>query len=130
MFFPLCILYTWNLNHVDLVTAKTTIRLWHELHVVQKKEHDFQSLISPHKDGFYVAAVRHDEIRSIALCKREDLTTIYVNMIAYPPDHLNGPVELLKLLRRNNIVISKKVKNIQPRWYYESMYYTDSHINI
>tara|TARA_B100001989_G_C24541977_1_gene468168 strand:+ start:1021 stop:1410 length:390 start_codon:yes stop_codon:yes gene_type:complete len=123
MFLSLYFLYSWNLNYIDLVTAKTTIRLWHELHVVQKKEHDFQSLISPQKDGFYVAAVRHDEIRSIALCKRNDLSTIYVKMIAHPPDQLNGPVELLSLLRKNNLVLSKEIKNFQPRWYYENMYY-------
>ena len=121
-------LYAWNLNHLDLVTAKTTIRLWHELHVVQKKEHDFQSLISPQKEGFYIAAVRHDEIRSIAHCKRKDLTSIYVNVIAHPPDHLNAPVELLTLLRKNNIFVNKEIKNIQPRWYCESMYYTDFYI--
>jgi len=124
MLLPVLFLYTWNLKHIDLVTAKTTIRLWHELHVVQKKEHDFsQSLASPHKKGFYIAAVCHDEIRSIALCERNDLTSVHAKIIAHPPDHFNAPVELLTLLREHNIVLSEEIQSTQPRWYYENMFY-------
>ena len=123
MFLYFYLLYTWNLKYVDIVTARTTVRLWHELHVAQKKDHDFQSLLSPNKDGFFIAAVRHDEIRSIAFCKRENLTSVYVNVIAHPPDHLNSPVELLILLRNNKIELSKEVRIIQPRWYYENMFH-------
>ena len=113
----------WNLNNIDLVTAKTTVRLWHELHVSQKKEHDFQELVSPHKDGIYFAAIRHDEIKSIAFCKRVNLTSLHVTMIAHPPEHLNAPVHLLKLLRDNKIDSSNNLRVSQPKWYYENMFH-------
>ena len=46
-----------------------------------------------------------------------------MNVIAHPPDHLNSPVELLILLRNNKIELSKEVRIIQPRWYYENMFH-------
>lgn len=123
MFLFVYFISAWSLKHIDLVTAKTTVRLWHELHVSQKKEHDFQALVSPHNDGIYFAAIRHDEIKSIAFCKRADLTSLQVTMIAHPPEHLNAPVHLLTLLRDNKIVSSNNLRVSQPKWYYESMFH-------
>ena len=60
----------WTLHHIDFVSAKTTIRIWHELHVAKKIPHDFQDMIHPSPNSLFMGVVKNDEIRAIAQCRR------------------------------------------------------------
>ena len=67
LFFYFTSLPTYIIQNIDTVTAKTTIRLWHEIHVCKKITHDFTNLLSTEVNGYYIAAVRYNEIRAIAI---------------------------------------------------------------
>jgi hypothetical protein len=111
----------YDLVQIDRLTAKTTIRLWHELHVEKKVAHDFLDLLAPCNDHMYFAAVRYDEIRGIARCvfKNEILT---VQKFAYPPEEHYAIHSLLLLLNDDSVAVDWKVLQSQPRWYYEKLF--------
>lgn len=116
---PLVGALAWNLRRVDPLTARTTLRLWHELHVAKSITHDFEDLLAPRGDEFYMAAVRHDEIRALAQCLGED--AVRVRALAHPPEQLEGPRVLLDLLRDSNATLEWASLKKQPRWYYEEV---------
>lgn len=100
----LCVGFSHNyyqLKKINTVTAKTTIRLWHELHVEKKVTHDFLPLLAPRKDHLYFAAVRYDEIRAIAQCKKKK-NNILVQKIAYPPAQ-NDAIHYLLIMLNEQI---------------------------
>lgn len=114
---------SWTLKHLDTPSAKTTIRLWNEIYVLKKVPHDFVHMISPENKGFYIGAVKHEEIRAIALCTRNNLSSVSMDSIAFAPEQLDAARELMKMLRDINTYSDlKKMKN-QPRWYCEDLYY-------
>lgn len=118
---------SWHIKHVDIITAKTTIRLWHELHYIQKKPHDFEILISPEKkpSHLYFAAVKYDEIRALALCERNKQNDLYLSLIAYPPEYHDSPVALISMIKDLNISIDFKKFRSQTRLYYEALLLTE-----
>lgn len=121
-----CIQYvaSWQLKHIDIITAKTTIRLWHELHCSKKESHDFAQLISPEKkqSQFYIASINHDEIRAIGLCERENLYDVYLTGIAYPPDNLDSSTKLIRMMNDNTNTSINYVKlKTQTRLYCEAL---------
>lgn len=122
LLYPLLVA-SWSLQFLDRTCAKTTIRLWHELHVEKKIPHDFVSMVSPEQKGFYLGAVKHEEIRAIALCERTGLCTIHIESIANAPQQHDAPHELMKMLRTMNTYSNLKKLRSQPRWYYEDLFY-------
>ena len=74
---------------IDRTTAYTTLRLWHRLHELEGRTHDFGHLLAPDTDDRYqyVAAVYHKEyIRAIARCRREGLYRFRFDALASAPD--------------------------------------------
>ena len=59
---------SYTLKRLPPYVAKTTIRLWNELHAAKLISHDFSNLLAPTVPGFYVGILRHDEIKAIANC--------------------------------------------------------------
>lgn len=112
----------WTLHHIDTTCAKTTIRLWHELHVAKKIAHDFQDMVHPLPNSLYLGVVRNDEIRAIAQCRRRHLNSISVSKIAHAPEQLDAVVMLLNLLNERNTLPDWQTMRRQPRWYYEELY--------
>lgn len=54
---------------VEALTARTTLRLWHDLYVARATAHDFEHLFTPVQDGqHFVAAVLNDEVCALARC--------------------------------------------------------------
>jgi hypothetical protein len=116
-----------SLVHLDKISTRTTIRLWHELYVEKKMAHDFQDLLRPNtlNDNFFVGAVIHDEIRAIAKCKRDDMTSNSIEKIAYAPEYdAIGDVFIQELVK-NKYQIMKSMPKEQPRWYIAHMYYKE-----
>ena len=94
----LCV--AWSLAPVDRVAATTTVRLWHELHARATQAHDFAHMLAPPAaDATFVAAVRREELRALALLQRcdEDGATL-LQGVACHPDHPLAASQLVGLL--------------------------------
>ena len=114
--------FAYTLYKIDKITAKTTIRLWHELHVAQNIAHDFSNLLAPvGEHDIYVAIINLDEIRGIAKC--EECNCIFeITQIAHPPDDFFAVSKLFSMIENVNL---EKISN-QKRWYYEALYSSNS----
>jgi len=121
----------WVLRPVSFITAKTTVRLWQELHVATRTAHSFSELLAPtQKTGdFFLGAVNHQEIRALVLCHRESISSVSLVKVANPPDHLNSPIQLLRLLQDTHVNIDYNLLKSQPIWYFEALYmYTEREV--
>lgn len=116
-----------RIQRIDKVTATTTIRLWHELHVSKFAAHDFVDLIAPDtaSDIFYMGAIRHNEIRAISKCKKER-NCWKISKIAHAPDQVDASIELLRILHAKNYKIDWQTIKFQPRCFYESLFIKES----
>ena len=114
----------YKIQNIDIVTAKTTIRLWHEIHVCKKTSHDFLSLVSPEVNGYYVAAVKYNEIRAIANCKHIEEHT-YLRNIAHAPDQPDAAVALIESLNQIKVRPYWHTLKNQKIWYFEELYNLD-----
>jgi hypothetical protein len=86
---------------VDCAAGKTLIRCWHRLHVDQLKTHDFIPLIAPHVDDelrTFHAAVRHDEIKALAVLKKDRFVGV-----AYDVDGMPAACALVSALAQENV---------------------------
>tara|TARA_A100001015_G_C14775487_1_gene627042 strand:+ start:42 stop:422 length:381 start_codon:yes stop_codon:yes gene_type:complete len=117
----LCLNY--SVKIIEPYSAKTTIRLWHELHREKKLSHDFSEMISPCIDYTYFALIRCNEIRSISECERNTLGIIHIKCMAHAPNSSHESALLLKDLFGKNIKIKK---NCQIKWQLENMYLENS----
>jgi len=111
----------WTLRHIDNVCAKTTIRMWHELHVAKKIPHDFQDMIYPSQNSLFMGVVKNKEIRAIAQCRRIK-NSMNVSKIAHAPEQLDAGVMLLNLLNERNTLPEWQIIKKQHFWYYEELY--------
>ena len=115
----------WKVLHIEHYCAKTTVRLWHELHVARLLAHDFQSMIHP-TNGFFMGFVENDEIQAIAQCNIEGIYRMKVDAIAHAPNQIHSAVKFVNILSTTNIAVNYKHIRMQPRIYCESLY----HLNI
>lgn len=123
----------WQLQHIDNTCAKTTIRLWHELHTVKCIPHDFCNMIAPQACamGMYIGVVRHDEIRAIASCEHvveesavgRGSQRVRINAIAHAPQQPDAAIALLKLLCDRGAETDMDALRAQPRWYCELLFH-------
>lgn len=125
----------WHLAPLDATSAKTTVRLWHQLYKARRQAHDFTPLLSPQTRDAYLAAVRYDEIRAIAACSvpddpppdsaddnDDDHPLLRLECVAAHPDHPNAVAELVHLLHEDGHVRwdASTVRG-QPRVYLEML---------
>lgn len=121
LFLP--IVTCWNLQIVEPSVAKTVIRLWAEVHRLEKQAHDFMDMTAPNDYDMYFASVRHDEIRAIAGCIKDPNSKLCIRKIAYAFDSHDAPIHLLRLLNEADIhVHTKDFRTSQPSLYFESMF--------
>lgn len=115
---------SWLLTPLDTCTARTTIRLWHELHVARKVPHDFMDLLAPQRvtSGMFWGAVRCDDIRAIAYCSRCENNIPRIVRVAHAPDQPDASVALLHLLNRERIEPDWDALRTQPRWFCEEIF--------
>ncbi len=121
-----CVLFAcaWEMHHVNGLCAKTTIRLWHELHVAQNIPHDFTQVLSPRQRDCYIAISRHEDIRAIAICNRPGPSDLRIATIAHHPYAQDAVAALIKLLLANETSTDWKDIRAQPRWFFETLYIT------
>lgn len=112
----------WQLALIDNISAKTTIRLWHELHCVKRIPHDFQNMIAPtiRDNEFYMSMIKYNEIRAIAQCEMKD-DTILLCAIAHPPEYLDGALTLLHNTHDLPIGIKWEDLRFQTKWFCEAL---------
>lgn len=114
----------YKIQTIDTVTTKTTIRLWHEIHVCKKTSHDFTSLLSPEVNGYYIAAIKYNEIRAIANCKIVDEQT-FLRSIAHAPAQPDAGIALLKRLKEIKVEPYWNTLKNQKIWYLEELFTLD-----
>lgn len=128
-----------TLAQIDTVTARTTLRLWHELYVEKKLAHDFQDVFDP-GDGdecFYVAGIVGDEIRAIAQCQlaadrddvslvslAESLPLLSMRRVAHSPHGAPLGDAFVKRVAEGRVAIDDTLRSKQPRWYVAYSFYT------
>lgn len=118
---PMCA--CWSLQMVEPSVAKTIIRLWAEVHRLEKQAHDFMDMTAPNDYDMYFASVRHREIRAIAGCVKDPKSNLCIRKIAYAFDSHDAPIHLLRLLNEADIhVHTKDFRTSQPSLYFESMF--------
>ena len=111
----------WSMRYIDRVTAVTTIRLWHELHVAKHIPHDFISLLKPEQEAMYVGIIRHDEIRALAMCKQCGFGIMEVYNIAYAPYEHAASCALIHMTHKLNMTVNDDMLYSQPRLFFESI---------
>lgn len=119
-------LYThnnWQIRHIDSCTATTTLRLWHELHVAKSISHDFCDMLAPPGEGFYIAAIRHNEIRAVSKCLRDSIHLVTFDRIAHAPNQPDAASALIHLMHESRICFDWTQLDKQPRWYFEHLYH-------
>ena len=112
----------WKFYTIGGVTARTTLSLWHQLYVEKKIAHDFSDILSLSNEYTYIAASRHDEIRSIGCCIRPKLSSLSLISIAHAPYHTEAGTVLIMFATDNNILIEWKYIKSQPRWFLEGIF--------
>ena len=116
-----------NVKHIDYVTARTTMRLWHDIHVERQIEHDFQDMFDPRqarrKGSFFVAAVGNDEIKAIVQCTRRGVSHLAMRRIAHAIDHEGAAEALVKMMIHERITVDETIRTQQPRWFLAYNYY-------
>lgn len=140
MMFPLPILalvVPLTVRGLDSVTSRTAIRLWHDIHLERKTPHDFQMLLQPslYRHNTYVGGVVNGEVRTIAICERNDSSgKLQLCGIACAPAHDIVGDALVELLARRQcghatehraITIDPKFRELQPRWFIAFSYYAN-----
>lgn len=109
---------SWNLHTLDPCSAKTIVRLWHDLHEVHQREHNFMDMTSPKSYDAYFAIVRHEEIKAIAACKRS--SKLQIHRVAYRHDSVDASIYLMSHLKAANICsCTDSFKKTQSKLYLE-----------
>lgn len=113
-----------TISRINFVTARTTLRLWHDLHVEKKIAHDFDDIFDPNhcKKSVFVAAIMNDEIKAIVQCNRNDDSDILMRRMAHAPHHEVAGDALIQLLV-NHISIEYAMSKTQPRWFLAYNFY-------
>lgn len=116
-------LTAWSLSTLDATTARTTIRLWHELYTARGIPHDFVSLIAPDTNSKFVGAVRYNEICAIAVCDppRDDVAPALVRGVARHPDQPHAIHHLVEL-SLETACCWKSVRDSHPRVHLEVLW--------
>jgi hypothetical protein len=117
----------YKIQFLDKISARTTVRLWHDLYVEKKKSHDFLDLLRPQKEQvLYIGAIRLDEIKAIASCRRQNLTQLQLIHIAHAPEEEEAAILLMKQLCKSRDFVDFKSIRKQTRWFYEALYLNES----
>lgn len=114
---------------IDQITARTTIRLWHELHVERKIAHDFQDIChpipspTPDQKLVYLGAIVNFEIKAIVQCTGDASDTICVRRVAHAPHHEVVADCLVRNVANENTMLDSTMKTHQARWFIAYNFY-------
>ena len=110
-----------RLVHMDAMEARTTARLWHELHVARGQAHDFAPALAPAPRATYVALAAGGVVRALAACDRPARTPC-VAVVAHHPDHAPAAAALVRRLAADGVPPAWDQLRRQPRLYLEGLY--------
>ena len=108
------------MKKVECTAAKSLVRCWHRAHVAELRAHDFIPLIAPHVDDEvrrYRGAVRHDELKAIAVLQDDRLVGV-----AYDVDGLPSACALVAALAQEQI----DMRGASDRWLCEAAFVRNS----
>lgn len=106
----------WSNHFLNGMTARTTLRLWHELYTSRGTTHDFTHLLAPNVGSCFVAAERHHIIHAIVVCDRTPFNDLRVLGVAFHPNHVYSKDQFDRL--RN--LKWEDLRSKQPRIYLEN----------
>lgn len=110
-----------EVRHIEGVCARSLIRAWHKLHVERLVTHDFTDLLAPRHatNDKYYAAIRHDDVRAIAIttCEKKEFKVVGV---AHAPDEVETACTLISELVVKEMVTL--VEKLPARWRYEAAF--------
>lgn len=116
------------LLHVDFITARTTLKLWHELYTLHDVEHDFPKIFEPVNGDLFFAFALQDEIRAIARCAASE-GGVRVKMIAHPPQDEDSAETLMSCLAREMVSSDETLQHTQPKWYIAHKFFSSEPTN-
>ena len=116
-----CIFYivaaSWQVSRMNAITARTTVRLWHELYVARGKVHEFSPLLSPALGNTFIGSVKYNEISAIAVCNKNSVIGI-----ACHPDAPHAINRLIEIVIQNYNMSWDNLAASQPRAYLEVLW--------
>lgn len=114
-----------EITQIDGLSARSLIRAWHKLHVERRILHDFTELLAPRHGSdtdIYYGAVRHDDIRAIAIGQsNDDKTVLDIIGVAHGPGEIDSACALISDL----ICVSStslRTEKLPARWKYEALF--------
>ena len=117
-----------TIRPVGLVTARTTLRLWHDLYVEKKLAHDFQDVFTPAQmqSATFVAAVTNEEIKAIAQCEHKGAARLCMRRVAHAPHCESAGNVLIRYVAENSMEIDASAHYMQPRWFVAYNFYRNA----
>ena len=131
-----------NVMSIDAITARTTLRLWHDLNTEKRISHDFQDVFDPStKSVIFLAGVVNDEIKAIAQCTRAESRHAKIRRVAHAPLYETSGEALVHLLSQQRVGVTEALRRVrvdeelhgvgvegtlrikQPRWYVAYSFY-------
>lgn len=109
------------MHSLDVVHAKTIIRLWHELHVERHVAHDFSAMLAPKQQASYIGVANHDDMRAIAECRSSDDCVLCVS-VAHAPNQPDAARVLLKMIAESDVLFDFGRLSAQPQWMLEATF--------
>tara|TARA_B100000482_G_C12424549_1_gene226478 strand:- start:33 stop:407 length:375 start_codon:yes stop_codon:yes gene_type:complete len=117
------LLLTFNVVQIDYITTRTIVRLWHDSYSHTDIKNNNNNLFLPRKQLIYLAVVNADEIKAIAACKRNTISSLTFSMISNAPNNDEICNFLIKELIKNHVRPDYETLKRQPRWYIASKFY-------
>lgn len=105
-----------QVHSLQFVHARTTMRLWHELHIARQVSCDFSHLFRPvQKHHLFVGVAVHDELHAIAQCRRNETHTS-LEGIAHGVYNDEAGEALVRILAAGGVHADPLLRAHQPRW--------------
>jgi hypothetical protein len=124
--------------HVDILTVRTTLRLWHDLHVATATAYDFEHLFAPAQTRQeFVAAVLDGEVHALARCEvghnarslplgRLPGSGWRLEGVAHAPRRSEAADALVRMLATEGARPHPRLSDRQSRWCVAMAFYVDA----
>jgi hypothetical protein len=120
-----------NVQQLDIISARTTLHLWHDLYVEKQIAYDFQHIFQPEffqsEKYVFIGGIVSDEIKAIGLCK-SNKKKLSLHTIAHAPHNEDMGDAFIQLLANEEcdsfpVSIENALSVTQPRWFVAYNYY-------
>ena len=138
-----CPSLTFRLVRVDTITVRTTMRLWHDMHVASGTAYDFEHMFAPAQTHHeFMACVLNDEVHALARCdvvypkayvapipmvrRRQSSVERRIDGVAHAPHGIEAADTLIRMLAMDGMLPHPLLRDRQPRWSVAMLFYVPS----